>query len=576
MRAPKLRPLVRRGAAALAWLLAAAVISAPIAVEQALERVTFSDRLGTVPVEVTLCSNGYSSLDTGILGTVFWDRTGPFGLGACLRVTEPPEAGGTLASYADAEFVRTNAQLISEPDQIARAYGDKVSAEFWAGFIRIELLLVALILAISLTFRPRRWSTDADTMPWWNRALDRHLLRFPLARRVVVPTALTVAATAATAFFAWSAYDTWAEQDRVGTTYPLADVPGLSFSSPQTREIAAQVQPFITKNQERLQKRGDQFRTAALDSFRSALMTRADLAPRAGEKVVLAEADPQGSEIATRTRTALYPELLAVLGPDAVALRTISGDITSNGTIAEDGFVEAEGAALSSVPVVAVKGDHDSDDTVDQLREHGFVNPDLRVTDVGEFRVAGANDPEFKTLFGGSVTNPTGVTEKETGERLRAEVPSDEAVIVLLHQPETAAAYLGIKSLDALGDLPESLTEPYDDGIPDVPPGVLSIGHLHTYDGPRVIWNTDTETTTWTVVDQLGTSGGVENQPTFNRFSTPFSVPLKPVGIRLHYLDTETGLVRGYATIVVDTAGNASISERADIGAQAATVRPAP
>lgn len=557
---------MRRGAAALAWLVAAAVISAPIAVEQSLERVTFSDRLGTVPVEVTVCSNGYSSLDTGILGTVFWERTGPFGLGACLRVTEPPEAGGTLASYADAEFIRTNAQLISEPEQIARAYGRQVSAEFWDAFVRIEVLLVALILAVSLTFRPRRWATDPDTMPWWNRTVARHLQRFPRARRIVVPLALTLAATAATTFFAWSAYDTWTEQDQVGTTYPLADVPGLSFSSPQTREIAAQVQPFIAKNQDRLQERSAQFRTQAMTTFSEALGTRTDLAPRTGEKVVLAEADPQGSEVATRARAALYPALLDALGPDAVALRTISGDITSNGTIAEDGFVEAEAAALRSVPVVAVKGDHDSDDTVDQLRKHDVINPDLRVTDVGGFRVAGANDPEFKTLFGGSVTNPSGVSEKEIGERLRAEVPEDEASIVVLHQPEAAAAYLGIGTLEELGNPPASLTVPYDDGIPDVPPGVVNVGHLHAYDGPRIIWNTDADTTTWTVVDQLGTSGGVENQPTFNRFSTPFSVPLKPVGIRLQYLDTETGLMRGFATVVVDTAGNASISERVDVG----------
>lgn len=576
MRVPAPRLLARRGAAALGWLLAAAVISVPVAAEQALERVTFSDRLGTVPVEVTLCRNGYSSLDTGILGTVFWERTGPFGLGACLRVTEPPEAGGTLASYADEEFIRTNAQLIGEPEQIARAYGRRVSAEFWDAFVRIELLLVGLILAVALTFRPRRWATDPDAMPWWNRVLDRHLLRFPRARRVVVPTALVLAATTASTFYAWNAYDTWTDQDRVGTTYPLADVPGLSFSSPQTLEIAAQVQPFITKNQERLRQRNTQFRTNALTTFRQALATRTDLAPREGEKVVLAEADPQGSEVATRTRTELYPELLAALGPDAVALRTISGDVTSNGAIAEDGFVEAEAGALPQVPVVAIGGDHDSRDTIDQMREHGFVLPDLRVEEVGGFRVAGAHDPEFKTLFGGSVTNPTGVTEEQVGELLRAEVTDGEAAIVLLHQPEAAAAYLRIATLDSLAEAPASLTVPYDDGIPDVPPGVLNIGHLHAYDGPRIIWNTDTDTTTWTLVDQLGTSGGVENQPTFNKFSTPFSVPLKPVGIRLQYLDAKTGLAHGFATIVLDTAGNASISERVDVGTRAATAIPAP
>ena len=54
------------------------------------------------------------------------------------------------------------------------------------------------------------------------------------------------------------------------------------------------------------------------------------------------------------------------------------------------------------------------------------------------------------------------------------------------------------------------------------------MGHYHDPDGPWVVWNTDGDLVTWTVVSQLGTSGGVEENPTFNRFSTPFSTPLKP------------------------------------------------
>ncbi len=568
MRLPTPRSLLRRAVTATAWVLGAAVIATPIATQQALERVTFADRLGTVPVEVSLCDNGYSSLDTGILGTVYWERTGRFGLGACARVTAPPEAGGTLASYVDEAFIRTNAQLVSEPDQLARAYGRRASEEFWGEFGRVEAFLTLLILVVALLFRPRRSAAGptAAPPPPWSRALSRPLERFPRARRHVVPAALVVVSTIATSFLARNAYDAWTVRDEVGRTFALADVPGLSFSSPQAREIAGQVQPFLSKNNERLRERSAAFRDNAVASFRGAISNRTDLAPRAGERVVLAEADPQGSEVATRARTTLYPELLAVLGPEAVVMRTISGDVTSNGTVAEDGFVEAEAAALPGVPVVAIAGDHDSDNTLDQMREYGFVLPDLRVEDVEDFRVAGAHDPEFKTLFGGSVTNPSGVSEKEIGERLRAALPTDRPAIVLLHQPEAAAAYLGIDNLRSLTTPGASLTVPYDDGIPDLPPGVVNVGHLHAYAGPRVIWNTDTEDVTWTVIDQLGTSGGVENSPTFNRFSTPFSVPLKSIGIRLQYLDAETGLVRGYATIVIDTAGGTTISERLDVG----------
>ena len=68
------------------------------------------------------------------------------------------------------------------------------------------------------------------------------------------------------------------------------------------------------------------------------------------------------------------------------------------------------------------------------------------------------------------------------------------------------------------------------------------------------------------MVSQLGTSGGVEENPTFNRFSTPFSVPLKEVSVRLSYVDEDTGLQTGYASIVIGTDGEASVEERVDVG----------
>ena len=68
------------------------------------------------------------------------------------------------------------------------------------------------------------------------------------------------------------------------------------------------------------------------------------------------------------------------------------------------------------------------------------------------------------------------------------------------------------------------------------------------------------------MVSQLGTSGGVEENPTFNRFSTPFSVPLKDVSVRLSYVDEESGLHTGYASVVIDTAGEVTVEGRVDVG----------
>ena len=151
--------------------------------------------------------------------------------------------------------------------------------------------------------------------------------------------------------------------------------------------------------------------------------------------------------------------------------------------------------------------------------------------------------------------------------RLRDQVGQyTNALVVLLHQPASAAGYVGVASLAELDDALGSETTPHDDGIPDLPPGIINVGHLHDPEPPKVIWNTDTDEVTWTVVNQLGTSGGVENSPTFNRFSTPLSVPLKTLSIQIQYIDSQTGMQTGYAPVDVATDGSVTIGRRTDLG----------
>jgi hypothetical protein len=254
-----------------------------------------------------------------------------------------------------------------------------------------------------------------------------------------------------------------------------------------------------------------------------------------------------------------------VLGRRAVSLRTISGDISSNGTIAEAEFVARESRVSPGIRTVASGGDHDSMNTWQQMKDGGMIVADLETVDVSRLHVAGANDRERKSLFGGVITNPSGVSEQELGARLRA-VTGAEPRIVLLHQPDAAAGYLGLPSLDPVRSVRVSNTVPYDDGIDDQAPGIVNIGHLHELDGPWVMWNTGGRQITWTVVDQLGTAGGVENRPTVNRFSTPSSAPLKPLTVRLQFVNTASGLQTGYATISCGVDGECTVSDRVDVG----------
>jgi hypothetical protein len=200
------------------------------------------------------------------------------------------------------------------------------------------------------------------------------------------------------------------------------------------------------------------------------------------------------------------------------------------------------------------------------MTDNGIELPDNDTVEVDDLRVSGANDVEHKTLFGGLVTNESGITEEELGANLRESL-DDDPRIVLLHQPDAVSGYLGVDFDEEIRPNDSgSLTVPYDDGIDDQIPGTVNIGHRHVSEGPWVLWNTDGDEITWTVIDQLGTAGGVENSPTINRFSTPDSVPLKPITVRLQYFDEESGLQTGYATIQWDLDGFCEITERVDVG----------
>ncbi|CAA9322366.1 MAG: hypothetical protein AVDCRST_MAG36-599 [uncultured Nocardioidaceae bacterium] len=532
------------------WLAASAavgLVALPVVAEQAVEAVSFEDSLGTLPVRVSLCHQGRSTLETGVLGDLHYERTGAFGFGVRARVTEPPRAGGTLASYVDPRFVRANVQFIDDPDAAVASY----ASEFGSRLLdRVGLVTGVTGLAGGLVV----------VLLLGGRSAAQGHRR---ARLAVLVAGSLAASTGAAAVL----LERWPCNGDPDPTHPFPAVPGLSFSSPQTLEVARQVRPFLEKNRERIAEQTEGYVAAAEDSFASSLGRRADtLLPGTGEVVVVAEADPQGSYVGTRVRTRLLERLVTALGEDAVALRTVSGDVTSNGTVAEEKFVEAEAAVGGDLPVAAVGGDHDSEATPEQMAEHGMAVPDLTTVEVGGLRVSGAHDVEHKALFGTLVRNDSGLTEAELGARLREEVDPEQAGIVLLHQPDAVAGYLGVDDLDDVRGLTGSRRVPYDDGVPDVPPGTVTVGHLHDLDGPWVLWNTDGEQVTWTVVDQLGTSGGVEERPTFSRFSTPVSLPLKDLTLRLQYVDVESGLQTGWATVVCDTSGRCEVSGRTDVG----------
>jgi len=536
----------------LLCLLAAGLVAAPVTIERAIEGVRFHDEIGTFPVEVSLCHDGRSTLDTGILGQVFWDQTGALGFGAYARATGPPEAGGTLASYVDPAFFQANVSFIRDPDTVVATYSSEMRSGLQRHVLREEAVATLVGGAILFLLVPRR-----------------RMRGIPRSHAVVAAVLVVDLAVGLSVLAASRLFDNWDCSSATGRTYAAPGMTNPTFSSPQMSEIVTQVRPFIDKNTRRIDAAAGRYESTASASLATVVNQHAiALAPREGETVVLGEADPQGSFVGVHVRTTMYADLVDALGPDAISLRTIAGDVTSNGTVAESAYMKAEAKVGPDIPVAAVGGDHDSVKTWSQMKGVGFSVPDLTTADVGGLEVTGANDREHKTLFGGYITDPTGVSEQELGQKLR-EKAGDTTGIVLMHQPSALIGYLGLDSLTLLRDREQTvgnLTTPYDDGIPDLPPGIVDVGHLHEPDGPWVVWNTDGDQVTWTVVDQLGTAGGVENAPTFSRFSTPFSAPLKPIMVRLQYVNTESGLQTGYVTVECGLDAACTISGRTDVG----------
>ena len=521
----------------LACALAAALIALPVAVERAVEQVRFNDHLGTFPVEVGLCHDGRSTLDTGLFGKVYWAQTGAFGLGAYARATGPPEAGGTLASYVDPKFIQANVALIDDPDRTVDAYAAELSSGLRQHLLRDELLAAALGGALLFVLVPRG--------PW--ASVSRR-------RQLATTAALVGVATALSRRRGRRAVRGLGLQRRSGHgLHHARRRPSVVREPRDARDRLAgqavhrQEHPADQGGGPRLRGRGH------AQLHLGAGTAGADLRPRTGERLVIAEADTQGSFVGVHVRTALYEALAASLGPDAISLRTIAGDVSSNGTVAEAAYIKAEAKVGGDVPVAAVGGDHDSTRTWQQMADDGIELPDLDTVEVDGFGSRAPTTGSTRHSSACLVTNEEGVTEEELGARLRKAVDDDsgegQGRIVLLHQPDAVAGYLGLDDLTAVRALDGSLTAPYDDGIPDQPPGMVDIGHLHATDGPWVLWNTDGDEVTWTVVDQLGTAGGVENAPTFSRFSPPCRLPLKVLSVRLQYVDGRSGLETGFVTV---------------------------
>ncbi len=546
-------PLLRR---ALVCLLVAGVLGAPLAVGWAVSHTSVRETVGITPTTFSLSLSGRSELRLGIAGTVYLPLSrGPVGVVVSVDGPGDPQAGGgDLASYVTPRMLQLYTSLFHDAGPAVQGYVDRLADELVRQLLVAELVLAgvggaALLALVSLMPGMRD--------PGWRRSRAR------------TTGAAAVAMLATSTLGVLQVVQVHGRAPVAAAAYPLPVLDGTvaagsTTNSPLLRVLLGGAVPKV---QALVRRQESQVRAYQQDAARgledqTVLMT----GPRAGEAAVLMQSDMHCNTSLIRLQKQVADLLRERFGPDVPALMGITGDLTTNGTAAEGGCIRREAAIAGDAPVAAVTGNHESDVSVSQMKDAGMTVLEGSSAEVGGVRVLGDRDPNRSELFGATRLRGT-ETQAEMGARLHDVAGEQPPGLLLVHEAYAAQAFIGVEGMTDFLDGRGSATEPYDDGVRDLPAAAVFYGHWHRAIEPRVVWNSDG---TWTLVMELDTSGGAIDTPTITHFSTPWSPPQQEASFPVVFLDRDSGLVTGYQLYRFATDGSVTVLPRVDVGDLAA------
>jgi hypothetical protein len=533
------------------------VLTFPLALAWAVNRAEVREQVGITPTTFTLTTGGRSELRLGVAGTVYVPASrGPFGVVATVDGPgDPGVDGGDLASYVTPELLRLYAGLFHEPKTAADAYVDQLLGEF-----KSELLLATITLA---TFGGLALFLLAYILP-----LPRYG-RNPASRvRVAATVVLILICTTAVAVVQTRPVP----DDGETLSYPLPALTGTMAEGSTTNSLVlrALLGGIVPKVRTLIRRQDDserEFRALAEE----ALAAEADkiVGPDDGEIAVLMQSDIHCNTSMIRLQQQVAGLLTQRFGEGVPRLMAIAGDLTTNGTAAEGGCIGDIAGIPGEAPVVAVAGNHESEVSMEQMNDAEMTLLDGSRTEVAGVSLLGDQDPERSELFGETRLRGS-LTQTDVGEDLYDVALEDRPDLVLVHEAYAAQAFLDVADMRTFLDERGGTTrvakeEPVDDGIRDVPAAAVFYGHWHREVEPRVVWNSDGS---WTLVMELGTTGGAVATPIIGRFSTPWSRPLQTASFPVVFLDEESRLVTGYQLYRFEPDGSVSVLPRVDIGAQ--------
>jgi len=551
-RRPSTRLLARLGLC----LVAAAIISLPLALERGVERTQIRDSIGLVPARLALTGSSDSELRLGLLGTIrFPVSRGPIGMSVIADgPPTSPDGGHGIASYVSPQMLQVYGGLFHDPGKAIRGYVDQLGDELQRQVLLAEVfysLVGAGVLMVATYLVDPGLVDRLVARPWRTTGLG------------VTVGLLASAGVAYVGFWQWAA----ASGDVSSVAYPLPSLDGTPAEgavtdSPVLRLAIEDAVPKIESLVDRQELRTRAYTAAAAAQLRA--LQRDMAAPRAGELAVMMQSDMHCNATMIALQRRVVELLDARYGQDTVSLLAISGDLSTNGTAAEGGCVADEAAVVGGAPVAAVTGNHDSETTVRQMKTAGMKVLTGSTETLAGTRVLGAGDPNRTELFG--PTAPRGdQTEESVGAATYRTAVADHPDLVLLHEGYAVQSFLGsgVSDMRAFLDQRGSPTRWWADDVRDLPTGAVFYGHWHRDVPPRVVWNSDGS---WTLVMELNTSGGAIASPTLNHFSTPWSQPQQLASFPMVFRSRDSGLVTGYQLYSFAPDGTVRISPRIDVG----------
>ncbi|GAB3042943.1 hypothetical protein GCM10027079_03980 [Sediminivirga luteola] len=427
-----LRRMDRAAAArvVLRWvglIVALAVLALPAAVlTSSVDR-----HFGPHEARYSLNLSGEIVVDLGPLGAVVMPAEGhlPAGLGVHADIREIPAdvgaAGSTDSIGSLSQDVAAYGTFFAQPHALI----DDITRAFTTDILMRELAFVVaglvVVLALRLLLGPPRRAELKDKAR-----------RHPL-------TLTTAASCAALLVAAGLIAQTWEDQERpegnavfAGTPLEGARVTGRL--SAVVDEVGALVTEYYEENEE--------FYAEARANLRAAWeMEREELGfggPGHRPQLVPPAHSYAAEDLSTFLMVA---DLHCNVGMPEVVREALlqsgaeyyldAGDITMNGTEAENYCVDAAAAAVPEhIPKLFVKGNHDTEETADAARRAGFEVLEDEEIELGGVTFYGDADPRY-TQFGVGSTLERDEDQAQFTERMRQEACTRDIDVLFLHDP---------------------------------------------------------------------------------------------------------------------------------------------